>query len=202
MPCPPNRALASTGLRFWGLLFFQIIAALNLPRDMPFNVDCVVWFLRSKRDLCLKMICGFAARVGWSTYLMVTPGTFGKLSLNTQGTLMDENKQSPIFSKTSNFLLWLLQHTEKYPKSERFRLAKRIEDSAFNFYEDLIRAAKANDKKHFLLDADLELYKVRLYIRLAHTRRLTDHEQYLFAAESLTEIGNLLGGWLKTLAQN
>ncbi len=111
---------------------------------------------------------------------------------------MNEKEQSPIFAKTSNFLLWLMQHTEKFPKSERFRLAKRIEDASFEFYEDLIRAVKSSDKKRFLLAADLELDKVRLYIRLAHARRLTNHEQYLFAAESLTEIGKLLGGWLKT----
>ncbi len=111
---------------------------------------------------------------------------------------MNEKEQSPIFAKTSNFLLWLMQHTEKYPKSERFRLAKRIEDSAFDFYEDLIHAVKSSDKRRFLLAADLELDKVRLYLRLAHARRLANHEQYLFAAQSLTEIGKLLGGWLKT----
>jgi len=114
---------------------------------------------------------------------------------------MDEKTQSPIFAKTSNFLLWLLQHTEKYPKSERFRLAKRIEDSAFEFYESLIHAVKSGDKRRYLLVADLELDKVRLYLRLAHARRLTNHEQYLYAAESLTEIGKLLGGWLKTTPQ-
>jgi hypothetical protein len=114
---------------------------------------------------------------------------------------MDAPKQSPIFSKTSDFLLWLLQHTEKFPKSERFRLAKRIEDTAFEFYEDLIRTVKSHDKKRMLLAADLELDKLRLYIRLAHSRKLTNHQQYLFAAESLTEIGKLLGGWLKTMPQ-
>jgi len=114
---------------------------------------------------------------------------------------MEEQKQSPIFTKTSNFLLWLLQHTENYPKSERFRLAKRIEDSAFAFYENLIHAVKARDKKRYLLAADLELDKLRLYVRLAHSRKLTNHQQYLFAAEALVEIGKLLGGWLKTQPQ-
>jgi four helix bundle protein len=112
--------------------------------------------------------------------------------------LMNET-QSPIFTKTSNFLLWLLQHTENFPKSERFRLAKRIEDSAFDFYEELMRAVKGRDKRRFLLQADLELDKLRLYLRLAHQRKLTNHQQYLYAAESLTEIGKLLGGWLKTI---
>ncbi|MBV6395969.1 MAG: hypothetical protein HFACDABA_01557 [Anaerolineales bacterium] len=107
--------------------------------------------------------------------------------------------QSPIFAKTSNFLLWMMDHTENFPKSERFRLGKRIEDAAFDFYEELIRAVKGIEKRRILLQADLELDKLRLYLRLAHQRKLTNHPQYLFAAESLTEIGKLLGGWLKTV---
>lgn len=114
---------------------------------------------------------------------------------------MENQQQSPIFSKTSDFLLWLLQHTEKFPKSERFRLAKRIEDAAFDFYEDLVRTVKSRDKRRMLLSADLELEKLRLYIRLSHSRHLTNHQQYLYAAECLTEIGKLLGGWLKSLPQ-
>jgi len=109
--------------------------------------------------------------------------------------------QSPIFVKTSNFLLWLLQHTENFPKSERFRLAKRIEDSAFDFYEELINAVKSQDKRKCLIRADLELDKLRLYLRLAHQRKITNHQQYLHAAELLTEIGKLLGGWLKTIPE-
>jgi len=107
--------------------------------------------------------------------------------------------QSPIFAKTSNFLMWMMQHTDNFPKSERFRLAKRIEDSAFDFYEELVRAVKARDKRICLLQADLELDKLRLYLRLAHQRKLTSHPQYLYSAEALTEIGKLLGGWLKTI---
>lgn len=113
---------------------------------------------------------------------------------------MDNNtrRQSPIFVKTSDFILWLLEHTEKFPKSERFRLGKRLEDAAFEFYELLIQAARSNRKQSVLLQADLELEKLRLYVRLAHVRKLTTHKQYHFAAQSLTEMGKLLGGWLKT----
>ena len=48
---------------------------------------------------------------------------------------MEAPKQSPIFAKTYDFVLWLLNLTEKFPKSERFRLARRLEDTAFTFYE-------------------------------------------------------------------
>lgn len=117
---------------------------------------------------------------------------------------MDDNtrRQSPIFSKTSDFIFWLLEHTEKFPKSERFRLARRLEDSAFQFYELLIEATRAKQKRRVLLQADLELEKLRLYLRLAHARKRTNHGQYRYAAERVTEIGRLLGGWLKSIRGN
>jgi hypothetical protein len=109
--------------------------------------------------------------------------------------------QSPIFIKTYDFILWLLNHTEKYPKSERFRMAKRLEDTAFGFYELLVSTARSKNKRGVLQEADLELEKLRLYMRLSHARSLTSQRQYQFAAERLVEIGKLLGGWMKSLAQ-
>lgn len=112
------------------------------------------------------------------------------------------DKQSPIFSKTYDFILWLLNHTEHFPKSERFRMARRLEDTAFNFYELIIKATRSNRKRAILLDADLELDKLRLYMRLSRARGLTKQSQYQFVAESLVEIGKLLGGWLKSLQES
>jgi hypothetical protein len=116
---------------------------------------------------------------------------------------MDEGqrKQSPIFSKTYDFTLWLMQHTERFPKHERFRLAKRLDDTALDFYHLLIQAARnSGQRKALLAQADLRLDMLRLYFRLAVGRKLTSPQQYHFAAGQLTEIGKLLGGWLKTLA--
>ena len=107
-------------------------------------------------------------------------------------------KQSPIFSKSYDFILWLLNHTEKFPKNERFRLARRLEDTAFNFYELLVQAARGRNQVRLLHSADLELDKLRLYVRLSHARGLTTRRQYAHAAAQLVEIGKLLGGWLKS----
>lgn len=109
-----------------------------------------------------------------------------------------EGAASPIFSKTYDFILWLLNHTEKFPKSERFRMAKRLEDTAFEFYELLITAARSTARRRqLLLQADLVLDKWRLYMRLSQARKLTTQAQYQYAAAALVEIGKLLGGWLK-----
>jgi hypothetical protein len=105
---------------------------------------------------------------------------------------------SPIFGKTYDFILWLLNHTDKFPKNERFRLARRLEDAAFEFYELLIQTTRTTRRKQaLLLEADLVLDRLRLYVRLSHSRGLTTGQQYAYAANALVEIGKLLGGWLK-----
>ncbi len=109
--------------------------------------------------------------------------------------------QSPIFSKTYDFILWMLNHTEKFPKSERFRMARRLEDAGFDFYELLIEATRTHKRQQQLLwQADLALDKLRLYWRLSYARDLITLHQYQYIAEQLTEIGKLLGGWIKSLS--
>lgn len=116
---------------------------------------------------------------------------------------MDDRKQSPIFTRTSDFIIWLLDHTEKFPKSERFRMARRLEDSVFSFYELLIESTRSNKRKRqLLIQADVELEKLRLYIRMSQQRKLTSISQYHFASVALIEIGKLLGGWLKTAPES
>ena len=116
---------------------------------------------------------------------------------------MDDRRQSPIFTRTSDFILWLLNHTEKFPKSERFRMAKRLEDSVFSFYELLIEATRSTKRKRYLLiQADVELEKLRLYVRMSQQRKLTSISQYHFSSGALVEIGKLLGGWLKTVPES
>ncbi len=112
--------------------------------------------------------------------------------------MTEPSRQSPIFAKSYDFILWLLNHTEKFPKSERFRLARRLEDTAFAFYELLVQATRSSSKDRLLLAADLELDKLRLYVRLSHARNLFSLNQYQYAAGQLSEIGRLLGAWLKT----
>ena len=104
---------------------------------------------------------------------------------------------SPIFAKTYDFLVRLIPQTLKFPKSQRFVLAQRLHDSALNFHELLIRARKVRPNRGVLVDADVELEKIRLHLRLAHELRLLSTGQYEHASRAVVEIGRLLGGWLK-----
>lgn len=110
---------------------------------------------------------------------------------------MFERNNSPIFSKTYDLLLWLNNHTGHFPKSERFRLAKRIEDAAFDFYDNLLQAVGSAADLSALSRADYELTRLRFLVRLAKDRQFSTQAQYAHCMGMIVEIGRLLGSWIK-----
>jgi hypothetical protein len=106
-------------------------------------------------------------------------------------------KESPIFVRTHDFILWLLPHTMNFPRSQRFLLTQRLQDTALDFQERIIEAAlsRGNQQAERLQVADVTLAKLRFYLRLAHELEWLKPGQYAHASRMVTEIGKLMGGW-------
>ncbi len=103
----------------------------------------------------------------------------------------------PVISKLYDFILWLLQHIAKFPRSHRFVLGDRIERSVLDVLELLIEAAYSRRKADLLKRANIQLEKVRYLMRLAKDLQLFSLKQYQYAAEHIDEIGRMVGGWLQ-----
>jgi len=108
-------------------------------------------------------------------------------------------KQSPIFSKTYDFVAWLIPLTVKFPRQQRFVLAAALQREGLRFQELLIEAAHQRVPRETLTSADDELDKIRTHMRLCLDLRLINPGQYEHAARLLVEMGKLLGGWQKTV---
>jgi hypothetical protein len=54
--------------------------------------------------------------------------------------------------------------------------------------------------RRYLPEAEVRLNQLRLYLRLCMELKLTSFDQYEHAAKLLTEIGKLLGAWIKKAA--
>jgi len=104
--------------------------------------------------------------------------------------------ESPIFVKCKVFMIWMMQHTANFPRNERFRLAKHIDDALFAFYICLLRAVEGNAQTH-LKEANFCLNQIRFYLQIAVELHYTTSKQYLFASAYTVELGRLIGGWLK-----
>ena len=109
-------------------------------------------------------------------------------------------QQSPLFLKSFETLTWILNHTRKFPKHQRFVLAKRIEEAALSFHDNLVWATKTHQVTHALKEADYHLERLRIYNRLCVQLKLHTMNQYEFLGRALDEMGRLLGGWLRNLS--
>jgi len=110
-------------------------------------------------------------------------------------------KESPIFTRSYDLMAWLIPQTLNFPKSQRGVLARRLQDTACAFHEQLVEASHADDPRPVLRHADATLTKLRTYLRLSQELRLLSLRQYEHAAHLTDEIGRLLGGWQRKLTR-
>jgi len=104
-----------------------------------------------------------------------------------------------IFTRTFDLLMWILPQTEKFPKAQRFVVTKRLNDAILDFQESLFdaHAHRGTERLDYLRMADSHLNKVRLYLRVVHRMGWLDDGQYEHVSVMVSEMGRLLGGWLK-----
>ena len=104
---------------------------------------------------------------------------------------------SPLFVKTYDLLKYLIPATQRFPKSQRFVLAKRIQDAALDFHECLLEARKVDllTRRDVLRQADVELEKLRLHLRLSMELEYLQFPQYQHVSSYVVEVGRMLGAW-------
>lgn len=108
-------------------------------------------------------------------------------------------KESPIFSKTYDLVLWLLPQATKFPRAHRFGLGERIIRQVLDFQETLLKAGLSKRERPAMLDeADVQLALLRQNLRLCKDLDLIKMNQYEHVSTMLAEIGRLLGGWKKS----
>ncbi len=108
-------------------------------------------------------------------------------------------QESPIFTKTYDLLRWLLPLTIKFPRHQRFALAAEMQQAAFNLQNCLFEAVRLSRPGEHLAAADVELDKLRLYLRLSYDLGYISLGQQRHGGALVAEVGRLLGSWQKKL---
>ena len=107
----------------------------------------------------------------------------------------------PIFTRSYDFITWLLPVSEHFPRAHRHSFTERLLAAAFDLRERLEAAEHRMGRERLvqLHLADEALDRVRTYLRLAVRWQWLSPGQYRHAAGMVAEIGRLLGGWKKTV---
>ncbi len=105
--------------------------------------------------------------------------------------------EMPLFTKTYDFLAWLVPLTNHFPRLHRHTITRRLLEAALDFQESILEAnsLRGSGRSERLRAADSYLSKIRLYLRLAHNWHWMNAGQYEHASRLIAELGRLLGGW-------
>ena len=103
-----------------------------------------------------------------------------------------------IFTRTYDLVTWLIPKSLNFPRSQRFVVTQRLQGAALSFQERIIEANRLRGRARLnrLYEADAELDKVRLYLRLAVRWGWLSEGAYRHVSAMVQEIGRMLGGWI------
>jgi hypothetical protein len=103
----------------------------------------------------------------------------------------------PVIARTYELVRWSCAHVARFPRSYRCTLGDRVEHRLYDVLDGLIRARYVRDRAPILKAVNMDLELLRFQFRLAHDLRCLSAESYGFAARSLNDIGQMVGGWLR-----
>ena len=106
-----------------------------------------------------------------------------------------------IYKKYWDMMYYSNELLKKYPKSERYFLVGDIKNSINKGIAIIIEGHKEKDKFKRLntlgiLDTQLKILKV--YVRISYKYKYINVRNYEAFSRKITDISNLLGGWIKS----
>ena len=109
----------------------------------------------------------------------------------------DKLEDLPVFTRAYDLAGWLLDRTQKFPKSSRFTFGQRIDNLALDIVEAVVTARYSRRRRVIITEANLKLTRLRVLLRLATGRRYLSRRRYFHVIEKIDEIGRMLGRWGK-----
>ena len=93
--------------------------------------------------------------------------------------------------------LWCVPQIAKFPRIHRFTVGDRMEEKLLDLLDDLLEAKYTRDKLALLGRANIKLEQFRFLARGAKDLHFFNIPRYEYLAERVTEIGRLIGGWIR-----
>lgn len=97
--------------------------------------------------------------------------------------------------KTMEMMEYAYIALAQFPKSEKFCLVADIKRCMDLILERIVAANKKYYKKTTLQELDIEVAKLKVYIRLSYRLGFLPIKKYEIWSEKVAEIGRLVGGW-------
>ena len=110
--------------------------------------------------------------------------------------IADPNKDKAV-DKIEDMMVYAEPILQKYPKYARFNLVTDIVRCMDRMMEIAVEADKKYFKKTTLQSLDVEVERMRRYVRISLRLKYISHRTYRLWSEKVNEIGKMVGGWIK-----
>ena len=111
------------------------------------------------------------------------------------------NNNLVIYQKYMEIIYYTNDIVKKFPKSETFSLVKEIKCTMYDGMRSLMYAIKTynpKEKLNYLNEFDINLSLFKVFIRLSYKYKYISNQNYTFWSELITNICNMLGGWINS----
>jgi hypothetical protein len=117
-----------------------------------------------------------------------------------------ENKEKKngtliIYPKYMDLVYYSNDLVRKFPRCEQFALVKEIKSTLYSGLRCIIYAIKLynkQDKLRYLRELDIQLNLLKVHIRISYKYKYITMNNYQTWSNQLTDISNLLGGWINS----
>lgn len=106
-----------------------------------------------------------------------------------------------ILQKTFDMMNYAYPALAQYPKCEKFALVVDIKRCMDVMLERIIEANKKYYKKTTLQELDVEVEKLKAYVRLSYNLGFLPPKKYEQWSGLVVEIGRMVGGWIKSVSK-
>ena len=106
-----------------------------------------------------------------------------------------------IYQKYMELIYYSNNIVRKYPKSENFALVSEIKSALYNGLRNLMYSIKIYQKQEklkYLNEFDIELNLLKIHIRLSYKYQYISMQNYQTWSSLITDICNMLGGWINS----
>lgn len=106
-----------------------------------------------------------------------------------------------ILQKTFDMMNYAYPALAQYPKGKKFALVVDIKRCMDVMLERIIEANKKYYKKTTLQELDVEVEKLKAYVRLSYNLGFLPPKKYEQWSGLVVEIGRMVGGWIKSVSK-
>ncbi len=104
-----------------------------------------------------------------------------------------------LYQKVYDMIKYGYTALRQFPKSEKYAMGSDIKKCMHIIMEKVIEAQKKYYKKTTLQELDVNIAKLKMYLRLSNELGFLPHKQYAIWSKMVVEIGKITGGWIKSV---